>query len=159
MCACCHGRDRQSELHETGPLNSRLVFAEQTTMEVPSLRIHTLISLHKRLLTHSATSPACCLSMTCSVKSSMSRVDLWDAVFNQILLCVYSSQHPNIRISRDKTHFLFTCPSVIPLYFSLLSPSDTFVVSVSRLRFNRARLNQSSHQHHIYLYIYPYSIY
>jgi len=96
-----------------------------------------------------------CRSMTCSVTSTMPRLQqatsrqLWDAVFNQFYQVWYSSQHPNTRTSLDNTHSLFPCyvsmrvmsDTSLPSYFRLLSPSDASVVS--RLRFNRARLNQS----------------
>jgi len=96
-----------------------------------------------------------CRSMTCPVTSNMSRLlqaktrQLWDAVFNHFYHVWYTSQHPNTRTSPDNTHSLFPCyvsmrvmtNTDLPSYFRLLSPSDASVIS--RLRFNRARLNQS----------------
>ena len=65
------------------------------------------------------------------------------------IMCGITSQHPTTRTSPDNTHSLFPCyvsmpvmPNTsLPSYFLILSPSDASVVS--RLRFNRARLNQS----------------
>ena len=96
-----------------------------------------------------------CRSITCSITSTISQLQqaqtrqLWDAVFNQYYHVWYSSQHPNTRTSPDNTHSLFSCyvamdvmsDTSLPSYLRLLSPSNASVVS--RLRFNRARLNQS----------------
>ena len=115
-----------------------------------------LLSLHPAnplcqiaLRCRSITSPhSASLSALQKAKSSQ----LWDAVFNHFYHTWHHSQHPSTRQSHLETHSLFSCyasmsslPNTsLPSYLSLLSPSDASVLS--RLRFNRSRLNQSLHK-------------
>jgi Reverse transcriptase (RNA-dependent DNA polymerase)/Endonuclease-reverse transcriptase len=98
-----------------------------------------------------------CRDMSCSLTSTLAKLQqasneqLWNAVFNKFYRVWYSSQHPSTRNSPNDTHSLFTCylsmrvikDTSLPSYFRLLSPSNASVIS--RLRFNRSRLNQSLH--------------
>ena len=144
-----------------------LLFARRYINQVPSPQLqqerYDLIFKHHPnhdLLASAPMDPLCqialrCRTMTCPITSDMSRLkqatsrQLWGAVFHRFYHVWYSSQHPNTRTSPDNTHSLFQCYVSMPVmtnislpsYFLHLSPSDASVVS--RLRFNRARLNQS----------------
>lgn len=102
-----------------------------------------------------------CRIMSCPITSTIPRLlrarsdQLWDAVFDRFYHEWYRPQHPSTRTSPDNTHSLFPCYELMPVmpnnslpsYFRLLSPSVASIVS--RLRFNRARLNQSLNKRHV----------
>ena len=109
------------------------------------------------------TNPLNCIAMQCNLIltttftrfQGMTSQQLWDHVFKCFYHTWYTSQHPSTRRREKDTHSLFTCyklfpvlrDTTLPSYFHLLSPSDASVIS--RLRFNRARLNQSLHYRHV----------
>ena len=120
---------------------------------------HTDIFVTRPLLAHVARShPLTLISTRCqsishpltatlaSLQHATSK-QLWSMVFNHFYQQWYTSQHPSN--PHPDPHSLFPCyihaPSCtdipIPSYLSQLHPSLSSIVS--RLRFNRARLNQS----------------
>ena len=97
-----------------------------------------------------------CKAITSQHTSSLQAIQqatskqLWNAVFNHFYAHWYQSQHPSA--PQPDPHSLFPCyidkpictNTSIPSYLSTLSPTTASIVS--RLRFNRARLNQSMHK-------------
>ena len=102
-----------------------------------------------------------CMAIRCTHTTTLQHLmratnkQLWDGVFSRFYDVWHLSQHPSTRTSPDDTHSLFPCYAAmrvmsntsLPSYLHLLSPSDASIVS--RLRFNRARLNQSLHKRHV----------
>ena len=87
------------------------------------------------------------ITSTCDSLLSASSKQIWNIVFSHFYRTWYSLQHPS-NPSADP-HSLFPCymnmptcsNSTLPLYLTVLSPDMSS--TVSRLRFNRSRLNQS----------------
>jgi hypothetical protein len=87
------------------------------------------------------------ITSTCNTLLSASSKQIWNMVFSHFYHVWYTSQHPSNPYA--DAHSLFpcyinthTCPNgSLPLYLTALSPDMSS--TISRLRFNRSRLNQS----------------
>ena len=97
-----------------------------------------------------------CLSIKSPITATLTELkkatskQIWNTIFEHFYNNWYNKQHHSF-VASDP-HSLFpcynqTCPErSLPLYLTLLSPSDASVIS--RLRFNRSRLNQSLFKRH-----------
>lgn len=87
------------------------------------------------------------VTSTCDSLLTASSKQIWNVVFGHFYHVWYMSQHPSNPLADP--HSLFPCyrhlpscnTSTLPLYLSILSPSLSSIIS--RLRFNRSRINQS----------------
>jgi len=90
------------------------------------------------------------ITSTCNSLLSATSKQIWNVVFGHFYHTWYTSQHPSNPIAEP--HSLFPCymqmsachNNTLPLYLSILVPSLSSVIS--RLRFNRSRINQSLHK-------------
>ena len=90
------------------------------------------------------------ITSTCDSILSASSKQIWNMVFGHFYHVWYTSQHPSN--PHADPHSLFPCyfhmssynNTSLPLYLTALHPS--LASTISRLRFNRSRLNHSLHK-------------